>query len=99
MQWVVRVHQRMEGGGGGGGERGLTVRLEVMLMKWHSTFKWLEADNQSDVAPEFRSSQASTLSPAINNTVPHLITVNRSRPCCTGRRRKKIKSAEERGGN
>lgn len=97
MQWVVRVHQRMEGGGGG--ERGLTVRLEVMLMEWHSTFKWLEADNQNDVAPEFRSSQASTLSPAINNTVPHLITVNRSRPCCTGRRRKKIKSAEERGGN
>lgn len=51
-------------------------------MEDHSTNEWWEADNQSDVAPEVRSSQASTLSSA-NNAIQYLITENRSQQCHT----------------
>lgn len=75
----VKRNQRMEEGGGGG--RGLVGGLGVTLMEYHSTFKWWEADNQSDVAPEFKSSHASTLSSAINNAIQYLITENCSQQC------------------
>lgn len=72
----------MEEGGGGG--RVLVGWLGVMLMECHFTFKWWEAGNQSNVAQEFRSSEASTLSSTINNAIQYLITVNRSQQCDTG---------------
>lgn len=94
----VKRNQRMEEGGGWGGGRGLVGGLGVTLMEYHSTFEWWEADNQSDVAPEFISSQASTLSCAINNAIQYLITVNRSQQCYTGiKKTKNIKSTDESG--
>ena len=58
----------------------------VMLIEYHSTFKWWETDIQSDVTLEFKGSQASTLSPVINNAIRHLISVNQQ--CFTGRNKK-----------
>lgn len=61
--------------------RGLVGGFGVTLMEYHSTFKWREADNQSDVAAEFTSSQASTLSAAVINVIQHLNTVKHYLPC------------------
>ena len=77
---TVKRNQEIEEGGGGrgggGGGRGLDGGLGVTLMECHSTFEWWEADNQSDAAPEFKGSRASTLSAAINNAIQYLITAN-----------------------
>lgn len=62
--------------GGEGGSRGLVGGLGVTLMEHHFTFKWWEADNQSDVAAKFKISQVSTLSSNINNTIQHLTADN-----------------------
>lgn len=84
--WYSRVkrNQRMEEGG-----RGLVGGLGVTLMEYHSTFECRETDNQSDVAPEFKSLQASTLSCAIINAIQYLITVKRSQQCYAGIKKKK----------
>lgn len=66
VQWSKEKAE--DGGRRNGGRGGLVGGLGVMLMEYHSTLEWWEADNQSDVAAEFKSSQASTLSSAINNT-------------------------------
>lgn len=88
---VKRNQRTVEGGKGWGGGKGLGGGLGVTLMECHSTFEWWEADNQSDVAPEFTSSQASTLSSAINNAMQHLITVYHSQRCHTREKRLKKK--------
>lgn len=73
----VKRNQRLEEGGGEA-RWGLVGGLGVTLMECHSTFEWWEADNQSNVAPKFKSSQASTLSSHnnANNATQNLITVN-----------------------
>ena len=99
---TVKRNQEMgEGGGVGGGGRGLDGGLGVTPMECHSTFKWWEADNQSNAAPGFKGSCASTLSAAINNAIQYLITVNRHNNVTQAlkKKEKRKKSTDESSGN
>lgn len=66
-----------------------------MVMEHHSSFKWREADYQSDVAAEFQSSQASTLSSVLNNVIQHLISVKPRPTTVQGHEPKKKENSDQ----
>lgn len=95
--WVVEVQQNLRKEKKGGG---LVGGMGVTGMEYHYAFERWEADNQSDVASESKSSQASTLSPQINtNTFQYLITVNHGQQRSYTGIKRNIKSTVESSGN